>query len=49
MFFLHDFFFIAKAENSTFHGLEFYKNTRLIYVIASNNNVDAWQTLLLWS
>ncbi len=42
--------FIAKADNSTFHVLEFKKNTRFIFVICSDDNVDAWQTLfLLWS
>ncbi len=41
--------FLAKADNSTFHVLEF-KKTCLIFVISSDDNVDAWQTLLLlWS
>ncbi len=35
--------FLAKADNSTFHVLD------LIFVISSDDIIDAWQTLLLWS
>ncbi len=42
--------FLAKSDNSTFPVLELKKNTCLNFVISSDDNVDAWQTLLvLWS
>ncbi len=41
------FFFFAKADNSTFHVLDrVKKNTCLVFVISSDDNEDAWQTLL---
>ncbi len=40
--------FIAKANNSKLNFLIKKKNTRLIFVISSDDNIDAGQTLL-WS